>query len=110
MLEHITEFRFNSMLGIFLYWLPMTFCVIGYIMRTHKNYWDDLKEREKQSKKEHGIYWPTDTLGTLVGRAVVSVLPVANLYAVTFDLAPEVFSRIIDKFSKMLNIPLVPRK
>ncbi len=55
----------------------------------------------KFPRPEFASYRPTDTVGTLIGRAFVSFLPVANLWAAMFDLAPDVFERVF-------NQPLVP--
>lgn len=104
MIDWILTFSFNSTLGLLLYWLPLGFCGYGYLMRTHRNYRKDKAKREEAG----GYYTPTDKLGTLIGRGLVSVIPVANLCAAVFDLGPEVFSRVIERLENVFNIPLVP--
>lgn len=104
MIESLLASPFTSTLGLVLYWLPLAFCGYGYLLRTHRNYQNDKKKRE-----EPGAYYsPTDKVGTLIGRGLVSVLPVANLCAAVFDLAPEVFCRLIGRLESLFNIPLVP--
>lgn len=104
MLEYVLNFQLNSTLGLLLHWLPLGFCAFGYLLRTHRNFCKDKAKRE-----EPGAYYhPTDTLGTLIGRGLVSVLPVANLCAAIFDLAPEVFCRWFEWLGKVFDIPLVP--
>lgn len=105
MLNYIICFKFNSLLGILLYWTPLAFCVVGYTVRTARNYVNDKRMREKVQ-----VYFPTDTIGTLVGRAVVSGVPIANLWAALFDVAPELFSKLFSWIGKVFNIPLVPAK
>lgn len=104
MFDMITDFQFNSTLGLLLYWLPLAFCCYGYLLRTHRNY-----QKDKAKREEPGAYYlPTDTLGTLIGRGLVSVIPVANLLAAVFDLGPEVFERFIKRLEVMFGMPLVP--
>lgn len=105
MIETITNFQFNSTLGIILYWLPVLICAFGYTIRTAKNFMKDKAAREKDS-----YYYPTDTIGTLIGRAFVSIIPVANLWAALFDISPQFFGNFFRWIGKVFNQPLVPCK
>lgn len=101
----------NWLIANVLYWGPLTFCIFGYTVRTWRHFKADTASRDKLSregKSDH--YMPTDRLGTLVGRAVVSLLPLANLWAATFDLAPEVFRRVFEWLGKVLDQPVVPAR
>jgi len=113
-----------------LYWLPLSICVVGYTLRTAENYQKDLIERDKYRKsskirkemgsdelndyirKNKGVYSsyysPTDKIGTIIGRALVSIIPVANLWAGLFDVAPRLFHRLIERIEKIFDTPLVP--
>lgn len=121
---------------MFLYWLPLSICVVGYTLRTAENYQKDLNERDKykvlmnkrkelesdpeeldrfvrsgearDSDKYTSYYSPTDKIGTLIGRALVSIVPVANLWAGMFDVAPRLFRRLIERIEKIFDSPLVP--
>ena len=120
-------------LGLFLYWLPLSICAVGYTLRTAENYQKDLIERDKvrnlikkrkeldgnpeelerfnrnrDTDKYASYYSPTDKIGTLIGRALVSVIPVANLWAGMFDVAPRLFHRLIERIEKIFDTPLVP--
>lgn len=123
-------------LGLFLYWLPLSICAVGYTLRTAENYQKDLIERDKvrnlikkhkelegdtealdrfersserrNSDKYASYYSPTDKIGTLIGRALVSIIPVANLWAGMFDVAPRLFHRLIERIEKIFDTPLVP--
>lgn len=53
-------------------------------------------------------YVPTDTVGAVIGRVVVSWLPVGNLWAALFDLGPEVFGRFFTWVGRVFDQPLVP--
>ena len=104
MLDYIRNFEWNGTMGILLYWVPLALCVFGYTVRTAKNYMKDRAEREKAG----GYYIPTDRVGTLIGRGLVSVIPVANLWAGMFDISPKLFSGVIDWLDMVFNVPLVP--
>lgn len=104
MMDFVINFKFNSLLGIILYWIPLSLCAFGYTMRTGFNYQKDL------DKRSESYYVPTDTIGTLIGRAIICLLPIANLWAALFDVAPMLFGRFFTFFDKLLNQPLVPRR
>jgi len=118
-----------------LYWLPLSLCVFGYTLRTTENYQKDLIEREKflnyemkrkelegdvdaldqlyrsvriENEKYTTYYKPTDRIGTLIGRALVSIIPIANLWAGMFDISPRLFSRLIERIEIIFDTPLVP--
>lgn len=110
MMEYVREFSFTNWMGGLLYWLPLSFCVYGYTIRTWLNYQKDVTEREKAILKgNNGFYCPTDTIGTLIGRAIVTITPVANLWAASFDLAPRIFASMFNWLGKVFDMPLVPR-
>lgn len=108
MINYVTTFEFNSMLGILLYWVPLALCVVGYTLRTAKNY---MKDRDQRDSVENGAatsYYPTDTVGTLIGRAFVTVCPLANIWAAAFDVAPSLFKKFFDIMARVFDQPLVP--
>lgn len=102
----VNTVTFNSILGFLLYWVPLLFCMVGYTIRTGKNYRKDIKARDKLFDSYH----PTDTIGTLIGRALVSIIPIANLWAAIFNLAPDFFGELFDYIGKIFDQSLVPRK
>lgn len=108
MLEWILDFQFNSVLGIALYWAPLMLCVIGYTARTAHNYRSDVIARQHKQEGATSYYSPTDRVGDLIGRAIVTVLPVANLWAAAFDVAPQMFSRLFSAINRIFSQPLVP--
>ncbi len=113
MIDSITAwlmaFSFTSYMGIGLYWLPLSVCAYGYTVRTWLNYQKDVKAREKAETEGKG-YTPTDTVGTLIGRAIVSITPIANLWAGAFDVAPRLFSSFFGWLGRIFDQPLVPKK
>jgi hypothetical protein len=103
MFDWILNFQFNSLLGVFLYWLPLGFCTYGYLISTWEDYRRDIKARDT-----HATYYPQLTIGDVVGRIFVAVAPVINLLAAVFDVAPTVFGRFFNWCGRVLNQPLVP--
>ena len=110
------DFSFTNWMGICLYWIPASLCAYGYSVRTWVNYRNDVKrrreddERLKTDPKYWSTYTPTDTIGTLIGRALVVVVPVANIWAAAFDVAPDIFSTFFKWVGKVFNQPLVPAR
>ena len=111
MFDTILNFEFNSLLGILLYWVPLSLCLYGYTLRTWVNYQHDVKERALHEEQPKGnFYSPTDTIGTLIGRGIVTIVPVANLWAAAFDVAPKMFRSFFEWIGKVFDMPLVPEK
>jgi hypothetical protein len=94
----------NKWIAFGLYWLPLAFCAFGYVVRTARNFAKDRAERMRAG----AYYHPTDTIGTLIGRGVVTIVPIANFCAAVFDLAPEVFGRFFKWIGRVFDQPLVP--
>lgn len=133
--SYLLSFWMTGWLGLLLYWLPLSLCILGYTLRTAENYQKDLIERDKvlnyemkrkelegdvdaldrfyrsvktENEKYATYYSPTDRIGTLIGRALVSIIPIANLWAGMFDISPRLFSRLIERIEIIFNTPLVP--
>ena len=135
MIETMIKFWFTGWMGLLLYWLPLVICLIGYTMLTFKNYRTDLIEREKfrrfkekrdslpAEKIEDFIkfesarntqeyiyhYSPTDRLGNVIGRGIVSVVPVVNLWCAVVDVSPDLFKHFFEKLEEVFDTPLVPK-
>jgi hypothetical protein len=113
----ILTFDFTSWMGFGLYWLPLSLCACGYMVRTWVNYQKDVAARDKAEREMSDAdrervtsYRPTDTVGTLIGRGIVASIPVANLWAACFDVAPWMLSSVFDWFSRVFDQPLVPKR
>ena len=104
--HHISQFEFTSMMGMLLYWLPLAICAIGYSIETWVNYQKDLTDRARQGEN----YRPTDTVGDLIGRALVTTIPLANLWVAVFCSGPEYLGNFFRRIGALFNQPLVPKK
>jgi len=100
----------NSWLALGLYWMPLALCAYGYTIRAACRFSKDRTARTKADTEERGYYSPTITIGTLIGYAVLSVTPIANLFAAIFDVSPKLFASMFEWFGKVLDIPLVPKR
>lgn len=109
-----TVFYSSIYFGLLLYWLPLLLCVAGYTHRTFINYQKDIKKRAEvenileENKEIHAYYSPTDTVGTIIGRILVCIVPCVNLWAAVFDIGPKFFSDFFCWIGKVFDIPLVP--
>ena len=123
MFDWIINFEFNSLLGILLFWSPLLMCVYGYTIRTWCDYRNDIKQRLEDDKRqeewnnqthEHGetlgrLYYPRLTIGDIIGRGFASIIPVVNLWAACFDVAPEIFKTFFNWLGNVFDQPLVPK-
>jgi len=99
----------NSWLALLLYWLPLVLCAYGYTVRGVSKYREELTDRRKHEAT--GAYFhPQLTVGHIVGHVLLAASPIANLFAATFDVAPEVFGDFFSWMGKVLDQPLVPRR
>lgn len=110
MFDYLMQQRFNGFLAIWLYWLPLALCAFGYTLRTGRNYRKDVQTRDDTANAAAKYYTPTDTIGTLIGRAVVTVLPIANTWAAAFDIGPMLFGKLFNWLGRVFDQPLVPKK
>ena len=106
----VFKIHLNTLLVICLYYVPFLLCFVGYTVRTAKNYMKDKSNRELSLVDKFKVYYPTDYLGDIMGRAIVSILPIANLWAAMFDIFPNMFGKLCVFFHNIFNQPLVPRK
>jgi len=95
----------TTLWGILLYWLPLSICIFGFTVRTHRNIQKDL-----ESSKSDKYYFPKETVGTIIGRVLISILPIANLWAAMFDLSPHIFKEFFDWIGRVFDMPIVPKK
>lgn len=118
----------NQMLTLLLdykvwsYWLPVALCLIGYILITVEDYQKDVKNRDEDEKAAlentdpngkrayRPGYTPKLTAGIIIGRFVVSFIPVINVLLTVFKFFPRLAGDIIKAFGKWLDIPLVPKR
>jgi hypothetical protein len=114
-------FDFTSWMGFGLYWLPLSLCAYGYTVRTWLNYQKDVTTRAESEndllvtetelgRRSAAFYNPTDTIGTLIGRGLAATIPVVNLWAACFDVAPRLFASMFKWFGRVFDQPLVPKR
>ena len=102
--------EWNSWMALFLYWMPLALCAYGYTVEFVQKYRKELRDRAKAEADSKAYYSPELTLGWIVGHAVLTVMPVVNVFMAVFYVAPRVFGDFFTWIGKALNIPLVPKR
>jgi hypothetical protein len=115
--EHFIQaiIAISSSYNFWPYWVPIIICLVGYIFKTVKEYNEDVKNRadylsQPDSAQIQRRYIPELVVGHLVGRLLVSFIPVVNFCIALFVFLPTLARDIIDVCSNWLDIPLVPKK
>lgn len=105
MIDYIMGFKFNSMLAIYLYWIPMLICYVYNIGAIYYDVQSDLKNRESD------VYYREKlTIGSIVVRVITPAIPVWNLLGAVFHTAPVVLKHIFEIITTIFDIPLIPRR
>lgn len=102
--------EWNSWLALLLYWMPAALCAYGYTVRGLRKYRQELADRAKAESDERAYYHPELTFGHIIGHAILTALPVANLFAAIFSVAPEVFGDFFSWIGRVFDQPLVPKR
>lgn len=131
MIDWVMSFWGNTYIAILCYWMPMAVCFVGYTIRTNENLRNDLKNRhlyeywlesktqvikgalsqEAFDNRFPGVYYhysPTDKYGSLIGRGLLTFIPVVNIFASIFDVSPKLFRSLINWIAEIFDTPLVP--
>lgn len=110
-ISFMTNVELNSLMGFYLYWAPTIYCLVFYFARTVINYREDKARHQKYLEDPRNNYYsPNENVGGIIGRIIVSFLPVINIWCALFDLTPGVVKRFSQYIGNLLNIPLVPKK
>lgn len=104
-IKDISTWWVSGWIGMLLYWLPASFCLVGYTLKCWSEVRHDTKARETAQ-----YYSPSITVGTIIGRSILSVIPVANLWAGLFDVAPKLFGDFFEWIGRVFSVPLVPKR
>jgi hypothetical protein len=91
----------NYTLSFCLYWIPLAMCFLGYVLQTIKDYKADYVSHTSN------YYNPKLTIGVLVGRLLITILPVFNLFTAVFKQLPMLIGNFLDFLDQTLNIPLI---
>ena len=107
-LEGLASWWVTGVIGICLYWIPLIVCLIVYIIRGVKVYFDLRKERTEGDYHISSWFDPDKlTIGHVIFFLFVSICPFINLIALK-EPAYDIVSYIFKKISRFLSQPLVP--
>ena len=105
-----TILRLTTDRTVITYWyvLPAIVAVISHIYDDIKMY---RKERKEYAKaiEENTSFYPSLTIGTIVGGFVISAIPVVNILYCGFGVFPDLVGVIVKKIGTTLEIHLVPK-
>lgn len=102
--------QFNSIFGFVLYWIPVAVCAIGFTLRTFKNCSKEVAHRKLYENHEISYYDPDETIGRIIGRFIVTFLPIVNLGIAVCDFGSTFVEGFIDWVHRIFNQPLVPKR
>lgn len=89
-------------INLYLYFIPLVLCLIGYSFRTIDDYKrDSLRDFPLQH------YVNKLTWGTIIFRLVISLLPVINILALIVDLSSTMLQKIYNRVCTILDKPIV---
>lgn len=116
MMETIVGYAQDPIWFVAGYAAPTMLCAFGYIRRSYNDIQRDKRDLEsaleQRTKGGTGHYSPTITVGTLMGRALVTVCPAVNFLSAVFDHGPELFGSFFRTIGKVFDRPLIadPRR
>lgn len=126
LMDYLNGFHFNTALAVWLYWVPLLVCVIGYLVRTVQDYRKDLavrskceedradyfanlvSETDRHYRRPPDEYRPKLTVGRILARVLAAGVPAVNLCAAICDIGPPMFRRFFEILGKTFDFPLVP--
>lgn len=100
----------NSWIAVLLFWMPAALNAYGYTVEFVQLYRKELRDRAKAEADDKAYFSPNLTVGWIVGHAALAVIPIANLFAAVFDVAPKVFGDFFTWIGRVLDFPLVPKR
>ncbi len=117
MFESIGNFLDNVWGGLFsfnpldpwaagFYFLPLVICAISYIFETISDLAIDARHLKEYNNGDHSYYDPKTTVGLILGRAFLTVLPAVNIFVAIFSR----LGQILDWLGKTFNIAIIGKK
>jgi len=99
--DFVIGFKFQSPEAFWLYWVPVAACLFGFILDFFKDYQRDVVASTASYYTAH-LTW-----GSILGRTLVSFIPVINIGLFVFWHFWRIAKNFIELFNDWLNIPLV---
>lgn len=93
-------------LGLLLYWVPVVICFIGYLHLTILDFNKEIIKRD-EARMGRSYFTPTLTVGVVLGRGILVIIPVVNLFLVVFKFVPYYASGFVSRLGKIFSSPFV---
>ena len=107
MIDYILNFQFNTWLALGLYWVPLVLCLIGYSVRSWKEYQDDIASIYAATQThQYGSVHGDLTVGLVLRRLLNSVTPGLNLLCLIFSIGYSMLRSIVEVLDSFLSISI----
>ena len=101
MLDWIKDFRFNGLLGILLYWVPLALCLIHASREVAATLRVDIANRGKKP------YYPEVTVGVLLGWVFLCFVPAINVVVAIFKACPDLLGSFFAWLGRVFDHPII---
>ena len=107
MIDFVLDFQFNTWLAVGLYWIPLFLCLVGYSVRTWKDYQKDIDKITvaKHSISQYSVEGSL-TVGSIIGRVIGSVTPGLNLICLIFSIGYGMLCSIGELLADFFSISI----
>ena len=121
---YFKDINWHSESAYYLYWLPLTLCIIGYFIKLIYRCKNDIENKNEYIKKYNewfnkynredktnivrkpDEYEPEVTIGTIIAYIVISCIPLVNILYFIFDICR---TTILEIFEKLCKVPLIAK-
>lgn len=101
-------FDFTSMMGVWLYWVPMLVCLVGEALAIITLARRDVKHRSEGEYTYSPQYRPQLTVGRIIWLMILTFTPVVNIGRALFLHASGIVEKIYNFLHGFLSIPIIP--
>lgn len=106
--QQALSFDFTSMMGVWLYWVPMLICLVGEAFAIITLGHMDVKRRIEGEYTYSTSYRPQLTVGRIIWLMLLTFTPVVNIGRALFLHASGILEKVYNFLDKFLNIPIFP--
>lgn len=93
-----------SIIVLLFYAIPACICLISDVHKTVQDIKTDIRKRSE------AYYSPEVTIGRLLGKLLLTLIPVVNIIKALMYLLTDFAEIVISFVDKVLSTPLVPKK
>lgn len=106
--QQVMSFDFTSMMGVWLYWVPMLICLVGEAFSIITLARRDAKHRREGEYTYSPQYRPQLTVGRIIWLMILTFTPVVNIGRALFLHASSILEKVYNFLDGFLSIPIIP--